>query len=180
MSGALSSHFGDTDRSYTWHSVVGLEAKDPPTAAWLPSEPLALTKCSSEGTSPVSPALGQQAVSVLSGGLRFPICEWQNFDTIFKELAKGVVEGSAISCDLPLPDPPPGETLELATVEVAYLPGDGGEQLLSQVASPAMCHPAGFYFEGDFIKLCPEACNEVKQDEGAKLEVRFGCALEIE
>jgi len=180
--GLSALHFGSVDdRNYYFHNIVGLEAKDPnnATTPWLPADPLSLVKCSGD-TNPVSPAIGYQAVSRLSGGLRFPICAYNDFDVVFNIIAQGIIDGVAVACELPVPEPPEGETLDPDTVEVKYTPGDGGPvQTFSQVADASACGPDSFYIEDNLIKLCPEACAIVQADTSAQLDVLYGCELDI-
>ncbi len=176
---ALSpTHFGTTgDRNYIWHSIIGLEPKDPNNAVqpWLPADPLSLVKCTL-GASPVSPGLGYQALSRTTEGLRFPVCEWANFDVVFNIIAQGVIDGAAVVCEFPIPDPPQGETIDPDRVIVEYVPGDNSPaETFDQVANAAECGPDKFYIEDELIKLCPEACAKVQADPSAKLNVLFLC-----
>ena len=49
-----------------------------------------MTKCT-KGGGAVNIGLEYQRLSVRTGGLRFPICEYQSFDAVFKNVAEGVV-----------------------------------------------------------------------------------------
>jgi hypothetical protein len=178
---ASPEHFGTTSlRTYQWHSIVGLTRADPnsPTAPWQPADPLSLVKCTGD-TNPVSPALGYQALSRLTNGLRFPICEYPSFDVVFSQLAQNVLSSvNTISCDFPLPEPPQGQRLDPATVQMKFTPPMEMEVVFNQVPDLASCMPESFYIANDTIFLCPEAC-EVVQDAGdaAKLDIAFGCDL---
>jgi hypothetical protein len=177
--GLSEAHFGTADaRNYYWHSIVGLEAIDPqnPATAWQPDDPITTVKCSSADTSPTSPSIGNQALSRITGGLRFPVCEVQNYDTVFSTIAQGIIQGTAVSCAFPLPEPPQGQTLDLETVQVKYTPGDGGDAVtFVQVDTAGDCTDDGFYIENEEIVLCPGACALVTADLGAEIDVLFGC-----
>jgi hypothetical protein len=65
--------FGDASlRRYEFHSVVGVLANDPVFEPWPPTAPLQAERCGSEVE---NPGLGYQALSVLTGGLRYPTCQ---------------------------------------------------------------------------------------------------------
>src|SRR4029079_11533805 len=79
------AQFGDANkRNYVWHSIVGLTENNPPTAAYGPNDPMVNTYCSGA----VAPGNGYQALSILTGGLRYPVCENASFDVVFQEIAK--------------------------------------------------------------------------------------------
>ncbi|MCX4240607.1 hypothetical protein [Paraliomyxa miuraensis] len=157
------------DRQYVFHSIISMAPNMPPTAPWLPGDPL-------QGS-------GQsiQQVSVISGGWRFPLSEAGSFDVVFQQIAQGVVDVVPISCSFQIPEPPPGETIDPDTVEIDYQPGGGGPlQSFHQVTGPGACEPDAFYISGGVIFLCPEACTSVQSDSGAALDVRFGCDVGYE
>ena len=168
--------FGDAaNRNYVWHSIIGLAENDPPTAAYQPGDALVTGVC---GTA-VAPGTAYQVLSQITGGLRFPICQFASFDVVFQEIAKGVIAGAKVECEFPVPEPPAGETIDLTTVVLEYTPGDGsGKQKMTQVAGAAECKPSSFYIEGGIIKLCPDACATVQGDDKAKINILFGCENE--
>lgn len=161
-------------RNYVFHSIIGLQENSPATSPWLPSDPIVTGTCSG-----YSGALGSggpvQEVSVLSGGLRFPICQFGSFDVVFQALAKEVVQGTPIACDLPFPTPPAGKTIDPNTIEVVYTPAAGSAETLSQVKSLADCTPGSFWVDGQTIHLCPAACTKVNSGSGGSVAVKFGC-----
>jgi hypothetical protein len=164
------------DRNYIWHSIIALAPFDAQDLALPhpPAAPITTTMCQ---PSPKAPATGHQALSILTGGLRYPTCGLE-YTPIFQEMAKGVIEGARLSCEFPVPDPPPGETLDLATVVTTYTPGGGGAAVdFEQVADAAACAANKFYIESDTIKLCPATCDAVQKDGAAQIKVKFGCAL---
>ena len=110
--------------------------------------------------------------------MRFPLCDTTLYDVVFNEIAEGVIAGAAVPCDFVIPDPPPGETIDLDTVVVSYTPGGGGDPVeMTQVATANNCMPNAFYIEGDNIHLCPETCTIVAADDDAKIKILFGCEL---
>jgi hypothetical protein len=175
---ALSpKHFGTSqNRNYVWHSIVSLAPFDAQNLALAhpPSAPVTTEMCSPGAQ---KPGTGHQALSKLTGGLRYPTCGL-NYTTIFQEMAKGVIDGAKVACEFPVPEPPAGESLDLTTVVTTYTPqGTGTPVDFEQVAGPGACGANKFYIEGELIKLCPATCAAVQKDSSAKLRVRFGCAV---
>ncbi len=171
----MPAKFGTADkRNYIFHSIIGLKAHTPAGTPWLPTEAVQTATC---GTGAVGPAAEYQKLSILTGGLRFPICDNNGFDVVFQTIAKGVVEGSKISCSFPIPTPPPGQIIEPSTIVVNYTPGAGGAGTsYKQVASLAACTPDSFYIEqNSTITLCPAVCENVQADNKAKIGILYGC-----
>jgi hypothetical protein len=162
------------NRRYTMHSIVGLAEKPTPTDPHLPSEPIVSGLCSG-----YSGAIGAgeavQQVSIVSGGLRFPMCQFQSFNVVFSQIAQGISSQLAIACDIPFPDPPNGETIDPTTVEIEHTAG-GSTSTFHQVATAADCKPDAFYIVDEVVHLCPETCGVV-QAEGGSLELSYGCEL---
>ncbi len=161
-------------RNYRLYSIVALADKDPknPATPWPPTDPLIVQKC---GSNP-NPGLGYQALSILTEGLRFPLCSLNNYNSIFQELAKGVISGAGLSCNFPIPAPPPGEQIDRDTIVVAFTAGDGsGTQNFTQVMSEAECAPGKFFLAADQIQLCKDTCDTVGKDKDGKIKVLFGC-----
>lgn len=158
-------------RRYTFHSLVGVPLKSPPTATYAPTEPLATGKCSTA----VNSGANYQTLSMLTGGVRFPVCTPDAFDAVFNVLATGVVTQSRLSCELQVPNPPSGEQFTNQVV-VEYTPGSSGSaQHLSQVATKDRCVADAFYVAGNVVMLCPSTCDRVKADSTGALKVFFTC-----
>lgn len=174
--------FGDANaRNYIWHSIIGVKENDPATSPYLPADPIIDTKCSLDGTASPGPGTGYQALSIKTGGLRFPICQNASFDVVFQEIAKGVIEGAQVACEFPVPTPPMGQTLDLDTVVVEYTAGGmGAPTNFKQVKTAADCAADSFYIESDIIKLCPDSCSVVQKDDKAKLAILFGCDIKVQ
>ncbi len=152
------------DRQYVFHSIITMPVNNPATDPWLPTDPIA-----GQGGS-------IQQVSVLSGGWRFPLSEAANFDVVFQQIAQGVVATTPVACNFPIPDAPPGETIDPDTIEIDYLPGGAPPPMpLTQVVGPADCTPTSFYIDTGTVFLCPDACALVQADTMAALDVRYGC-----
>jgi hypothetical protein len=167
------AQFGDAmKRNYRQYSIVAMAYNDPPTKPYEPADPIITGKCPTAANA----GTGYQALSILTGGLRFPLCDTTSYDVVFQAIAQGVVEGAKVECDFPIPDPPPGKTIDLSTVIVQYTPGGMGVPMeFAQVPGPAQCGPKSFYLEGGKIHLCPETCALVQEDNKAAISVLFGC-----
>ena len=123
------------------------------------------------------PGTGYQALSILTGGLRFPLCEPQFYDTVFNEIAQGVIAGAQVACNFEIPTPSSGEQIDLNSVTVQYTPGGGSAMNLTQVPTAADCIDDAFYIDesaGEII-LCPDTCTTVQDDENAKVDIVFQC-----
>jgi hypothetical protein len=166
---------------FRFHSIVGLSEKPTPTEPWFPGEPLQTDLCTSdvngngtvENAGPV-----YQELSLLTNGLRFPICQFAAFDAVFKAIADDVAHHATLSCSFPIPAPPPGRELDLAKVAVSYT-ADVGEsaQLFGQVESEDECVAEAFYVDAALnqIVLCPETCAAAQTGASPKIEVVFAC-----
>ncbi len=160
-------------RNYIFHTIAGLAQNNPAELPWPPDAPIINSDC--VGFSGKEPGQPMQQVSVLTGGLRFPLCEYDAFDAVFDAVATGVVETVPASCDIAVPVPSDGGTIDPDTIEVDYHAGDGQTHVHHQVPDEAACDGAAFWLDGDTIHLCPSACATVQADDAAEVEVRFGC-----
>jgi hypothetical protein len=131
-----------------------------------PFEPIVSTEC--QGAS--NPGYGYQWLSKATGALRFPVCNYQSYDSVFQHIAAGVLEVTGIPCRFEVPETPRGEMLDLSTVELHYAPGMDPPQIWTLVPGPQSCGP-GFYLEGNEVVLCPETCATVESDASAMLQV---------
>lgn len=170
------------NRNYVWHSLTGvIKNSSSATGEYQPTDPIVTGKCSTA----VNSGPGSQALSILTGGLRYPVCEGLGFDVVFKKIAEGVIKGAKIQCDFPMPAPPPGKELDPKTVQIQYTPSAGGSpETFAQVADASQCKPGAFYIEfgpdggdagGDKLVLCSDTCNKVQGDDNAKIEILALC-----
>jgi hypothetical protein len=170
------TQFGNaTERNYIWHSLVALADNTPATEAYQPTDPVVIAECATAA----SAGMGYQHLSQMTGGLRFPVCEGNNFDSVFTEIAEGIVDGSAVACEFAIPATGDGgEAIDRDTVEVAYVPGDRQSTVkFDRVEGMADCATEAFLVDGDLVKLCPSACDALKQDHEAEIQVLFGCEV---
>jgi len=121
------------------------------------------------------PGFGYQALSMLTGGLRFPLCDTAAYDTILQTLAASIIDGAKVSCTFPVPEAPEGKTLDPDSLEVVFTPNGDIPDVFSPVDSEAACTASSFYFDNDTIVLCPAACEAIQGDVDAVLELAFSC-----
>jgi hypothetical protein len=169
--------FGTLDqRNYIFHSIVALAPFDAGnlTVPHPPDAPIVTEECTPDAE---NPGTGYQALSRLTGGLRYPTCGL-DYTPIFQQIAQGIIEGSAVACEFAIPAPPSGEVLDLDSVRVRYEPGDGGAPVsFDQVDGPADCNDTSFYLDesAGTIVLCPGACAAVQADGQANVRIVFDC-----
>lgn len=84
------------------------------------------------------------------------------------------VAGQVVSCRYTLPEPPPGQELDLDKINVIFTPGGGGPELIGR-ASASDCTEGYYVDENQEVVLCSASCDRVQADATASLEVLFGC-----
>lgn len=168
-------HFGaDPARpELVWHSIVGLAEQQISTEPYVAADPVQTAECDGDvfnaGTT-------YQELSRLTGGLRFPICQFGGYDAVFARIASDVVQGSSNACDFAVPEPPPGAAFDLDKVAVSYSPGSGGEpRVLGRVLGADACGADAFFVDDVGVHLCAEACDVVSVDASAGVDVLFTC-----
>jgi hypothetical protein len=101
---------------------------------------------------------------------------------VFMDIQQSVISGSQVACNMDIPKPESGETIDPNNVNVRYLPGGVSPgATLYRVADAAACGTTGgWYYDNPAaptqIILCPASCTEVQSDVAAKLQVELGCA----
>jgi hypothetical protein len=119
-----------------------------------------------------------------TGGARGVICE-DDWTQVFTDITAAVVAGSQVSCELTIPQPPEGQTLDPSKVNVKYeMGGVAPGQLLPQVTSEADCGSSGGWYYDDptaptTVTLCPATCETVQDDDAANVKIEFGCSTQI-
>jgi hypothetical protein len=95
--------------------------------------------------------------------------------TKFRE-AIDTIRGRTTSCELDIPTPPAGETLDLQKVNVSFTTGGGAKEALSYDEA---CGAAGWKFDSTAtpkkVVLCNTTCNTFKADPKGVVGVEFGC-----
>jgi hypothetical protein len=178
LTSAAPEHFGTdpTRPSLTWHSIVGVAEKPAPAEAYEPDEPVELRPCTGNLNTVFNAGPTYQELSRLSGGLRFPICQFDAYDVVFQTIADAVVSTTRIACGFAIPTATGGRTVDLDKVAVSYEPGDGSPvRVFGQVTTAGDCQRDAFIVEQSSIQLCPEACDTIRADRGAAVDVLFTC-----
>jgi len=170
-----TTDFGDAmERNYVWHSIIGMAANSPADDPWPPTDPVQGGQCD-----PGSQGAGEdyQELSILTGGLRFPLCNNDSFDMIFRHIARDVISGVALACSFAPERPPGGETPDFDRVVVVYEPGPGlgSPRSLRRVADASACDSGDYYVVDGAIELCPMTCDLVEMDEMGSLAVHVAC-----
>jgi hypothetical protein len=176
-------HFGTpTDLNFTFHTIMGIQEKPNPTDAWLPDEPIITEMCTGNGADVENAGETYQELSKLTGGLRFPLCQFPGYDAVFTQIANDVVVTSEIACSFPMPNPPAGTTLDPNKIAVNYTPGDGSDAVkYGQAIDESQCQEDAFFISEDglSIELCAETCAALQADPFAKVDVLFTCESQI-
>jgi hypothetical protein len=156
------------DAMYGWGSDTDAEAR-----------------CSyADGTSPASSGTTYTELVRRTSGVRAQICDGPSaWGPFFGAIATGVVESSRIACDVTIPAPPEGMTLNPARVNVVVRVG-AVTDYLGRVADEAHCDATrgGWYYDDATaptqILLCPTSCTDAQErvvGPDAGLDVQFGC-----
>jgi hypothetical protein len=97
-------------------------------------------------------------------------------------LAAGLAEvaGAIGTCEYAVPPPPKGFELDTSLVNVLYTKGDGSQSSIPQDAKGDCA--SGWQYDDPAaptkITLCGSDCEAIKADQGAKIDVIFGCKTE--
>jgi hypothetical protein len=95
--------------------------------------------------------------------------------------AVNLIRGSAVPCDVDIPPPPMGQTLDPGLVNVQFTPVSGAPTTF--LMSADCSGDQGWRYDDPMaptrIQLCPGACQTVKAQFGGRLEVAFGCATQV-
>src|SRR5690606_30647177 len=128
-----------------FYSIVGLANNTPANEAYQPTAPIVTGTCTPGA---VNAGLGHQSLSVLTEGLRFPLCDTTSYDAVFQSIAEGVIAGSKVACDFPMPTPPDGETIDRSSVVVQYsVGGVDAPSSFAKVADASACAPGAFFLD---------------------------------
>lgn len=181
LTALVPANFGTAEQpNFVFHSIIGIAQKSPESEPYAPGEPIQMATCTGGGDTVANAGVGYQELSRRTGGLRFPICAFSSYDTVFSTIASDVVSGSQLACDFDLPTPPNGQTLDLTKVAVAYTRGGATTpSQLGQAQTLADCQADAFYIENQHIYLCPDSCSAVEADHAAKVDVLFTCQSTI-
>lgn len=90
------------------------------------------------------------------------------------------IRASALPCELLIPEPPEGATLDKTRVAVKLAPGTSSEMEIPRADNEADCGAGpGWYYDDEELPkkiiLCPASCATVQAEVQAELNVLFGC-----
>jgi len=162
-------------RNYIFHSIIGLTAKADVTQAWTEDEEIQGNTC---GTAE-NAAIEYQKLSILTEGLRFPVCNVDSYDAVFRAAAQGIIDKSKIACSFGFPPAPDGQQIDSQAIALEFRPGvDAASPVrrLTRVPNAGACAADSYYVEnGSRIKLCPTLCSEVEGLQNGSLKFVGGC-----
>lgn len=93
------------------------------------------------------------------------------------EALASIREDVIVDCTYTIPDPPPGQTLDLLKVNVEYTNGDGDTVQVGYNDTTGTCDEGWQFAENNTqVVLCGSTCEAVKADAGARIDVAFGCS----
>lgn len=176
------AQFGTAEApNLVYHAFLGLAANSPASDPWLPAQAVVTADCSHPDFLDAPHAgAGFQQIALRTGGLRFPICEFDHFDVVFQRVADDVISQAQLACSYDLPAPPEGTMLDLATIAVRFSAAGRAAETFEQVADVSACGPDKFYVDGDTLTLCPATCSKVRAAASAQIDLAFGCGTQIE
>lgn len=91
------------------------------------------------------------------------------------------IQSAALACEVTIPEPPDGQTLDPDLVNVDYTPSDGSPtQSIPKAEGFADCGSGpGWYYDDPQnptkILFCPGSCTTIQSDPQAEVDVIFGC-----
>ena len=167
-------HFGvPGQRNYIMHTIVGVQENNPANQAYEPSDPFVTQACDTA----MDVGHEWQTLAILTGGLRFPVCNHDGYDAVFQRIAQGVIDVATLECEYAIPYAPSGETIDEEAVVVQYVNSQNGEkEILVPVDGLSECTgDLQFYVENSMVYLCPSICSQVRDDEEGRLETYVNC-----
>jgi hypothetical protein len=176
------ANFGSDPQNpnFIFHSIVGLQEKAVPTDAYRADEPVRSELCTGNDGDVTTAGETYQELSRMTGGLRFPLCQYDAYDVVFRTIAYDVVQTSSIACDFPIPAAPPGLELDLRNVAIQYTPSAGGAPIqFGQAQDFGSCQSNAFYIANDRLNLCSDTCATIRNDPRAAVSVLFTCESTI-
>jgi Mg-chelatase subunit ChlD len=124
---------------------------------------------------------GPAGCSVEQGTCHFDMTKRTDFGPALQE-ALANIAGRTLSCELPVPLSP-GDGAEPARLNVVYSPGDRQPPRVILKDDRAACDQGayGWQYTDDAtrIRLCGQACSEVRRDPKARVDVVLGCPVRV-
>ncbi len=155
-------HDAQGDPLYIFHSIIGVSIP-PGATSWPATSAVQNLSCFS------APNSGKeyQGLSILTGGLRFSICQSADYASMLEQSARTVFDDGYIPCVFPLPTPTQKDELASAEQLALQLDHRGTSTLLQRVSSSAQCAQGDYFvrragFGQSTVYLCPDRCDAIQ------------------
>jgi hypothetical protein len=96
------------------------------------------------------------------------------------------IRASGLSCELAVPTPPGGQTLNYKEVNVAFDSGSGPANLLKVENAASCTEKGGWHYDVDpatgtpkRILVCPTTCTQFQQTDVGSVQIRLGCDTRV-
>lgn len=173
--GILDPSWNDLFKGYIFSGIYGWgSTNNPATLCTYPN-----------GTQPPDSGPVYTTLVQRTNGVRAKICEGSTaWGPFFDAVAQAVYSGAKLNCELAIPTPPDGSTIDPSLVNVALV-SNGVSTTLPGVANVTVCGAdGGWYYDNPTmpqkVTLCQSSCDEAQATVGpgmtGKIEVLFGCA----
>lgn len=116
-----------------------------------------------------------QLLAQLTNGKWFSLCR-PSLDSMLEAVGQATIARAV--CEVAVPEPPQGVTIDLEKINVRLVPTSGDPVVIPQDSSlPCADGADGWQFSGDNKKivLCGASCTAAQNDLSKKLTVGFGC-----
>ena len=130
------------------------------------------------GPDAVNAGRGYQAMSLTSGGYRFPSCE-DDYSEFFKLMSQKVVTESKIPCQFDAPQRSADLDVLVDTIQMSFRAPGTQPETFDRVSFLSECSDAAFLIDERRITLCPQACERVSAAPDSELGLLFGCDLDL-
>jgi hypothetical protein len=167
-----SGHFGVAgSRNYVFHSIVGVGPKED-GEPYEPDEPVVNTQCmTAEARS-----YAYQQLSIATSGLRYPVCDFESYDAVFREVATGIIEDGQIDCSMRLPSVGEDQALDTERMALEFTAEEGeSTAVITRVDGESSCGEDNFFLTDTTIELCPGLCERATNSETGELVVFAAC-----
>ena len=163
-------------RNYVFHTIAGLEQNTPADAVWRATSPIVQRRC----LSAESAGIAYQQLSIVTGGVRYPVCEFESYDAVFREIATGIVEDARIDCSMRLPNVSDQQILDVDRMALEFS-GASGEapRLVTRVSDASSCGTDNFYVTETTVELCPQLCEQASSSTSGELVVYAECDVRL-
>jgi hypothetical protein len=185
--GEQSEPCTDAERCSSAASCTKLLVEDEVPKAASPEVGIRTFVIGAPGSEPARTVLSQIAKNggtapagcdVAAGTCHFDMTVRTQFDTALAD-ALSQISGRALSCELSLPEG--DDDVDRQRVNVVYSPADGSAPVLIVQDDRAGCDDGanGWQYTADAkkIRLCGAACEAVRADHGARVDVVLGCLV---